>query len=522
MARVQTRELTKLKACLLCLCVPLFLLAQEDLTYRVSLQTTNGWGDYNPLWLNANKYGLSSLSPSNGYLQAGIYRPLSEGDATRKWDFGYGLSLAGAYDFTSPFIVQEAYAEARWLKGRLTVGSKEYPMELKNAQLSSGSQALGINARPVPQVRIALPSYWNFARGWLGLKGHIAYGLCTDDNWQSDFTGGATKHTKKVMYHSKAGYLRIGNEERFPLSLELGLEMACLFGGTSYRLWEGEYAWVENKKGLGAMVDAFFGMGSDVGEGLYGNVGGNQLGAWVARLNFDAPAWNVGIYADHFFEDHSQMFLLDYDGYGTGDKWNEKVDNRFLLYELKDIMLGAELKLKHFKWMNTLVLEYLYTKYQSGPIYHDRTESIPDHIAGCDDYYNHSITSGWQHWGMVIGNPLYRSPLYNTNHSIRVDNNRFVAYHAGIAGNPSEECAYRILASYQTGYGTYERPFTNPRYNLSCMAEVSYKFSEDTAWKGWGITAAFGMDKGGILGDNYGFQLTVSKSGVIDFKKNKQ
>ena len=56
-------------------------------------------------------------------------------------------------------------------------------MQLKNQTLSSGSQTLGINARPVPQVRIALPEYWQlpFGGGWLHLKGHIAYGMMTDD-----------------------------------------------------------------------------------------------------------------------------------------------------------------------------------------------------------------------------------------------------------------------------------------------------------------------------------------------------
>ena len=83
-------------------------------------------------------------------------RPLSNDDG-RRWGVGYGVDLALAAGFTSTLVIQQAYIEARWLKGVLTVGAKEQPMELKNQELSSGSQTLGINARPVPQVRIALP-----------------------------------------------------------------------------------------------------------------------------------------------------------------------------------------------------------------------------------------------------------------------------------------------------------------------------------------------------------------------------
>jgi hypothetical protein len=130
------------------------------------------------------------------------------------------------------------------------------------------------------------------------------------------------------------------------------------------------------------------------------------------------------------------MFLIDYNGYGGGEEWNVKKDNRYFMYALKDIMLGAELKLKYGTWLRGLVVEYIHTKYQSGPYNHDRTANIPDHVAGQDDYYNHSFYTGWQHWGQVMGNPLYQSPIYNTDGRIYVKDNRFVAYHLGVEGQP--------------------------------------------------------------------------------------
>ena len=68
-------------------------------------------------------------------------------------------------------------------------------MNLKNSRLSSGSQTLGINARPVPQVRLALEDYWSipFTKDWLQVKGHVAFGMQTDEGWQHEFTDKKTR-----------------------------------------------------------------------------------------------------------------------------------------------------------------------------------------------------------------------------------------------------------------------------------------------------------------------------------------
>ena len=88
------------------------------------------------------------------------------------------------------------------------------------------------NARPVPQVRIELPEYWTIpgTGEWLGIKGHLAYGWFTDENWQKDFVQAGKARTVGVRYHSKSGFLRFGNENKFPLTAEIGLYMVAQFG----------------------------------------------------------------------------------------------------------------------------------------------------------------------------------------------------------------------------------------------------------------------------------------------------
>ena len=491
----------------------------RDLGYKVEMQGSFS-NNSTPLWLNANKFGLSSLESNNGYLRAAVIRPLAT-DSTRRWGVGYGVDLVAPVNYSSNAIVQQAFVEARWLHGTLSVGSKEYPMELRNNRLSSGAQTLGINSRPVPQVRLALTDYWTIpALGrWFQLKGHIAYGKLTDDNWQTDFTQRKSKFSENQLYHSKAGYLRIGkDEDYYPLSLELGLEMAAIYGGTSYAVnADGSLTTISNEGGLKGAWHAFMPGGSESVETTYQNVSGNQLGSWLMRINYNRDTWRLRLYADKYFEDHSGMLLMDYDGYTTGEGWTTGVKRRYLLYDLKDWQLGMEINLKYGSWLRDIVVEYMYTKYQSGPIYHDHTQTIADHIGGNDNFYNHYISNGWQHWGQVIGNPLFRSPIYNEDGSIEVKDNRFMAFHAGLSGRPTDNLQYRLLATYQEGVGTYLNPYTKKHHNVSVMLEADYTLPHN-----WNIKGAYGMDFGYILGHNAGGQITLSKTGLLTKKGKKK
>ena len=469
----------------------------DSLQYRAELQTTIGTGDHSPLWLNANRYGLSSLKTSSGYVRGALERPLAA-DNSRRWGIGYGVDAAVAAGFTSTLVLQQAYVEGRWLKGVLTIGAKELPMELKNAQLSSGSQTLGINARPVPQVRLSLPDYWAVpgTRQWLSLKGHLAFGRFTDDGWQKDFTQQRSRYTEGTLFHSKAGYVKIGPG---PVSVEAGLELATQFGGKAILFENGQKQVIENEGGLKSMVNALLMSGSDATDGSFKNVEGNHLGSWVVRVNIDQPSWNLGLYADQFFEDHSMMTHYSKSG------------GKYFVYDFKDWLLGVELRLKRTDWLQAVVVEYMYTKYQGGPVYHDHTPSWDVQISGRDNYYNHAYFTGWQHWGQVMGNPLYLSPLYNADGSIEVKHNRFVAWHMGVSGQPHQRLHYRLLATTQKSYGSYYNVPSEPEKSLSLMAEVQYQFPKG----GWSIRGAAGMDSGKLRGDNFGFQLGIIKRGLL-------
>ena len=505
------------------MCCAWAIVSYAQIDVRLETQLTTADGDHNPLWLNANKYGLSSLDKTNGYVRASAFRGIQT-DSGKKWRWGAGLDVAAATGFTSDVVVQQAFGELGFMKGQLTIGAKQQPLELKNQELSSGSQTLGINARPVPSVRLALPDYWSIpgTRDWVALKGHLSYGLTTDDHWQRNFTQQETKYTKHTMLHTKAGYLRIGQPHK-PLTVELGLEMACQFGGTSYaQVTSTELSEIKNSTGLKSMLRALIPSGGEAIaiEEIYKNADGNHLGSMMARVNLDYPQWGISAYADHFFEDQSQMFLLDYDGYGTGENWDSREHSSWMLYDLRDIQLGLELRLKQCRWVETVVAEFLYSKYQSGPIYHDHTQTLSDHLGGWDDYYNHSIYTGWQHWGQVMGNPLYRSPLYNDDQLIMIEDNRFWAWHLAACGTPLPSLHYRLVCTWQRGFGTYRKPLPDPQRNLCLLAEAGYSFSQPAFLRGWDVRCGLALDRGKLLGDSFGMQLTIGKQ--LNFKTGRR
>lgn len=463
-----------------------------------------------PLWLNANKYGVSSLE-SNGFLRVSAKEDCEKKDSAA-FNYGYGADVVVASGMSSTLFLQQAYVEGRWHYGKLTIGAKEEPMELKNPKLSSGAQTLGINAHPVPQIRIALDDFWNIpgCREWLGIKGHIAYGAYTDSGWQKDFTHNETRYNAHTLHHSKAGFLRIGKpDEASTVSAILGVEMATVFGGKTY-MNSGSDKVYSHRNNLSAFLHAFLPGGADVSEDGTENAEGNILGSWLARVDYHGKDWTIGIYADKFFDDHSAMFMLDYDGYGSGENKNVKEKTKFHLYDFKDIMLGMEWKGKEPGWLDNIVVEYLYTKYQSGAVFHDHTANVPEHYCGKDDYYNHCNFPPWQHWGQVIGNPLYLSPIYNNDGDLSVRNNRFVAYHLGFSGHPVENLDYRVLASFQDGMGTYFNPYPAYRKSFNFLAEATYRFRQ--AKGDWRLTAAIGIDRGNIHGNNAGAQLTLGKT----------
>ncbi|MDR2118098.1 MAG: capsule assembly Wzi family protein [Tannerellaceae bacterium] len=482
------RVFFKCRLWLLWLCAP-YAHSQlvTGMNYMVELSATGGKGDYSPFWLTSNRYGLSSVRNGNGYVRGGIFRP-QEGD--RMFSYAFGLDWAVTRRFTSSFVIHQVYLDLKYGVLNLGIGSKERDTELKNQYLSTGGMTFSRNARPIPQVRMEIPEYWVIpgSKEMLAARGHVAYGLFTDDKWQKHFTLQNRKYTEDVLFHSKSVFLRIGNEAKRPLVFEGGIEMASQFRGRVYNRYPEP---LDMRSGWMDFVKVLIPSGSDPTDGENPNVYGNHVGNWNFSLSYTFPRWKVRTYYDHYFDDHSMLFFE---------------------YAWIDALAGLEITLPSNPAVASIVYEYVGTKDQAGPIYHDRTPGIPDQISARDNYYNHGLYASWQHWGMGIGNPLLVSPIYNTDGAIVFHANRIKAHHLGVSGRPLPEVNYRVLLSHTRSWGTYDTPFVDIRRNTAVLLEAGFT---PRALQGWEFTASFAFDRGDLIGHNTGGMIRVRKSGLL-------
>lgn len=489
-----------------CIASPTDSLSQRtDSTYRYSAEANAVFseGAHAPFWLAANRYGLSSIERNNGYFRAGFFRPT---DYKPRFAWGFGADFAVGYDLTSTFVIQQLYGTVRWRSLQLTIGSREHTDGILDERLSSGDMMLSSNARPIPQVRVEMPHFEPvpFTKKWMWFKGFLSYGMMTDGSWQHHYANlqplGASRSTHR-LYHSKGLLIRIGHEDK-PLSFEGGLEMAAIFGGTIYiHSSRPPYSIDEVKmpSGWKAWAKVFIPTGGGDGTNKYlrgeeVNITGNHTGQWVAALKWDSPdkKWNARVYYNHFFDDHSMMFPFNY-------PW-------------KDMLLGTEITLPRNPVATKIVYEYINTRDQSGPILWDKDELRPEQVSGNDDYYNHYLDVGWQHWGMGMGTPLCISPIYNSNHVLMFRHNRIKGHHIGVEGTPCPELSYRMLLTLFRSWGTYDYPTAEVAHSFNALWEVGYK---PTRLPGWSTTLGIGLDAGALLGPSLGFSLSIKKTGWL-------
>lgn len=458
---------------------------------RYEAGAVTGSGDYAPMWHFSNRQGAFSADSEWAYVRVGANGKHLLG---KELTLGWGADIMGGHNLTSNIFIQQAYVDLDWKRVRLSVGQKERWGEFGNHRLTTGALTESGNARPIPQIRLELPEYWNIpgTKEWLGIKGHIAYGWFTDENWQKDFVVKDKARTVGVRYHSKAGFIRIGNVDKFPLTAEMGLQMVAQFGGTTYN-------WCNNKGKTShnptRLKDYWMAFMPTKGDSQYigadqANIAGNVLGSWMGAITWRGNDWEAQLYYDHVFEDHSQMFWE----YGL---WTEQ-------------LVGIQFKLNRFKWIKTAVFEYFNLKNQSGAIYHDTTTEIPDQISCRDNNYWHHTYGGWFNYGMMIGTPLVTSPIYNDNGTLGIYNNRVEAFHLGIEGEPLDWLGYRLLLTRSNNWGTYSIPFTRMKTNHSGLVELTLKPSTK-----WSVTASFAFDKGELYGNNYGGMITVTRCNVF-------
>lgn len=461
----------------------------DTLRYFGEVNASFSVGQNTPFWLVNNLQGLGSPKKNNGYIRGAIFKDMKP---ENRFTWGAGIDLVGGWNIQAPFSIHQLYGEVKYRSLGALLGSKEIYNDFLPRRLSSGDLLYSGNALPVPQLRLGIFDYADFwgCKGWFSVKGYIAYGMFTDSKWQESWVAKDGKYTKDVLFHSKGLWLRGGNTDEFPLQGEVGIEMATQFGGMAFK--DGKV--IDMKPKFKDWLTAFFPK-YDTRETLLGelsSVEGNMLGAYNIALSWIPKAdWAVRAYYEHYFDDQSQMTFE---------------------YGWKDGLWGVEFKLPTNRIVSNVVYEFLYSKDQTGAVNNDSSELVPEQVSGRDNYYNHSLYSGWQHWGMTIGNPLMLSPIYNSDRQLISYNTRVISHHIGLEGDPADGLNYRLLLSFSKNWGTYSHPYDDVKNNFDGMFELTWKPAKLGGWYG---SAAVATDLGNLIGKSLGARLTIGYTGNV-------
>ncbi len=468
----------------------------DSLRYRAEIGGTFSTGDHTPFWMVNDHYGFSGLKKNNAWIRAGIFHDM---DRSKRFSWGAGVDLGAALNFERAFIPQQIYAEMKYRCLDAMIGQKEMAEDMITSDLASGGLTVSRNARPIPQFRIGIFDYADFwgCNGWFAVKGYLGYGMFTDSSWLKKWASPQSPYVLNVLYATRAIYFRGGDARQFPLVGEFGMKMDSQFGGTYYGpekngVREKKKFPTNFKAWIKGMVPLHGDSSTSIGEQT--NVQGNFLGNWSFALGWYAPTgWSVKVYYQHQFEDHSMMFFD---------------------YPWRDGYWGIEGKLPKNPYVSEIVAEYITSRDQAGPVYFDHNQNIPYQISGVDAYYSHFMYQTWSNYGMVIGNPMFISPVYNSDHVNAMRNNRIRAWNVGLKGEPSPQVDWKLRMSGINSWGTYSSPTVHVKHDFSMLGEVNY---HPGTLKGWEGSLSIGFDNGNLIGKSFGVGITIAKVGFIKF-----
>lgn len=481
----------------------------------ISLNSSTS-GDFAPYYIMSNNEGLTVQAQA---LQATAYfeRPLT---LSRRFEYGFGVSIAGTWscgtdyaryiaeqgwtkrDLHYPgFIIHNLYGTVKYRGVYASIGAKPHTSTLFHDALGSGDIVLSDNARPIPQISIGFVDFQEipFTNKWVQIKGEVSYGKFLDNSWlkshynyfNSFITTGAWMQYSNIYFRS--------NPDK-PFSATIGIQHATQFGGTWQQWDKGELKYSHKEKlSFKSFWNAFIpgkGGGSNIeGENF---VEGNHLGSYDIELQYRfSNNSTLRAYAQLPWEDGSGMGKLNgFDGvWGLEYKFPRSVSNGVI---------------------KSLLAEYIDFTNQSGPMHWAPGDfpgtQIPGQATGADDYYNNFMYNGWTNYGMALGSPFVKSPVYNTDGYLRFTDNRVRGFQIGAKGFIGANLEWIAKFSYRTSWGTPMIPQIEKLHDTSMLLGCDWRIPQV---KGLLLSGKVAFDAGKLYGNNFGAYLSLSYKGHL-------
>lgn len=472
-------------------------------------------GDFAPYYVMSNRNGLTTQADGL-QARAFIYRPLYR---DTRFSYAFGADIVGGWtkgteyaryspdagwsyrNLHQPAIwIQDLYGEVKYRGVFLTAGLKENDRSIFDNDLNSGDLVMSNNARPIPQIRAGFIDFQDipFTSGWVQIQGELAYGKFIDKDWLRDHYNRYNSFvTTGAFMHYARLYLRTNPDK--PFSVTVGMQHAAQFGGEQ-QIWQNGQLTsshkikVKFKDWFNILFPINNGNDTDIaGEDYYK---GNHLGSWDIKASYRfADSSVLTAYAQLPWEDGSGIGKLN----GFDGVW------------------GLHYRLPYYShFLKNVVVEYIDFTNQSGPMHWAPGDfpgtGITGEATGADDYYNNYLYNGWANYGMAIGSPFAKSPIYNTDGYMRFTDNRVRGFHIGADGAFTSHLEWRLLFSYRTSWGTPMIPQLEKLHDTSMLAECRWHLPGNPHLS---LLGALAFDAGKLYGNNFGGYLTLRYIGFI-------
>lgn len=455
-------------------------------------------GNYLPTGLYTNLQGILAPTGKNQTYNRGYYNFTQTNEM---WKLEAGADLYLYYNTSEDYYkflhLQQLYVKGNWGKYTIQLGSKEEKGEFV-PELSSGNMLWSGNTRPAPTLRIGTDDFVStfFTNHLFQLKANIWWSKHTDGalsraNYEryeaiyakeghvSHYYDNITdnrQHAKveSPWFHRKSIFIRTTNEK--PLFVTFGIEHAVMYGGTvNGQDCSGSANWLRALMG---------GSGKKQGNEF------NHALTQDYRLDYRHDKIHIGLYKQHYADDMKGGLFSN----GADGLW------------------GAQITLPKSRWFRNIVVEYLHTTNQGGTVYANDVynklgESKVHRTAGNSNFYHDQHMGAWTHYGMILGNPLLASPLYNSDYYPDMASNMLRAYHLAFSGQLMYCLDYKVRVQHTDSWGTPFAPFGEIRSCTSLLVDVAYPINEQ-----WRVRGGVSIDNGTLYGNNSGIHLNIQYS----------
>jgi hypothetical protein len=472
----------------------------EKIKTTASIGFRTGNGKLNPFWVRSNQNGMVPLETNNLFTAIRLSKDydstFSLNKKLNKTDIGFGLTVVANAGSVNQIQLNEAFFKFRFLNLEAYIGRRREIFGITDSTQSSGALIWSGNATPLPKIQISIPNFTpifkskiffykaTFAHGWFGNQQYVQnyflhqktlYGKIGKSNWPINLIGGINNqvhwggysdHIKNSPGASQNGYLPSG----FNSFLSSAFPLPII------------------KKTFPPNISLLY-------DNL--NYGGNHLGSLDLATEINLQSLSLLMYRQIPYE--------------LGSLFSSLVN-------ADDGIYGLTLKLKKpFYSVNKITIEGLHTYnqgyYRSGIA---KLLGLPDkHYGELHRYFNHGqYNDGWSYNGNGIGNPLILSNnQINSEGKISDPQFLFSNYsqtkllYFAISGN-QQKIKYLI----KSNYGIYRA--TNGPYisNNPSIPQFSFFSCLDYPIKNINFNLSFGLDRGSMLENNFGFSFQASKT----------